>query len=136
LWFDLTMPDLKEADRRDKAHELTELYHVHLNRTVALLGEQKNNAVHDYEQNRKMFMDMILMIQKQSEFILKMMKEKGLMTLDFDKVKNKSIMKARTTVVAELVTFLNTLNDEVIRFYKDVYKVKEEQERPNQIRLF
>lgn len=69
------------------------------------------------------------------------MKTNTYMKVDFDPMKKKNVMKPRTSIVADMVKYLNSLNDLVIKFYEDVYEVhkmdtKEIQKEKIQISLF
>jgi hypothetical protein len=47
-----------------------------------------------------------------------------------------TVLKGKTTMVDEMVEFLNIVNDSVISFYKEVYKIEETSNENPQITLF
>jgi len=130
------MPDLADAPRRKLAFDLTDVYYVHLSETNKQLSLMLNKVTLEYEQNRTLFMDMITMIQKNAEPVLNLFEKKHLAELVYDEVKRQNVYVAKTTVVKDLVDFLNKLNTEVIKFYKDVYKVEPEEKHGIQASLF
>jgi hypothetical protein len=55
-------------------------------------------------------------------------RSQGFVKPDIDKKTNKPILKGRTTMVDEMVVFLNKMNKTVMDFYKDVYKIEDSKE--------
>ena len=49
--------------------------------------------------------------------------------MDLDRKTNRPVMKAKTTVVAEMVEFLNYLNNLTMDFYENVYKIEDSADR-------
>lgn len=94
-----------------------------------------------HEQTRTQFIGLINFIEKNTKMLTDNMKTNTYMKVDFDPMKKKNVMKPRTSIVADMVKYLNSLNDLVIKFYEDVYEVhkmdtKEIQKEKIQISLF
>jgi len=89
------------------------------------LRELMADAILARESHVNMFTQHIEHMQQKTKKILEVWKEQGMVYLDHDKVKNRKIMKARSSVLQESVNFMNELNDLTIEFYKKVYKVED-----------
>jgi hypothetical protein len=130
------MPELTDSARRKLAFDLTDVYYTHLTESHKQLSTMLNKTTLEYEQNRTLFMDMISMIHKSSEAVLNLFEKKHLAELIYDQSSRQNVWVAKTTVVKDLVDFLNKLNVEVIKFYKDVYKIEPEEKHGIQASLF
>jgi hypothetical protein len=89
-----------------------------------------------HESNRGQFKKHIDLLQKETNRLLVNFKENSFVTKKYDENKKTMVLKGRTTMVDEMVYFLNLMNDSVILFYKDVYKVEETSNETPQITLF
>jgi hypothetical protein len=89
-----------------------------------------------HESNRGQFKKHIDLLQKETNRLLVSFKENSFVTKKYDENKKTMVLKGRTTMVDEMVYFLNLMNDSVILFYKDVYKVEETSNETPQITLF
>lgn len=76
------------------------------------------------------------MLQKETNRVLTNFKSKGFVTKKYDEYRKMTVLKGKTTMVDEMVEFLNIVNDSVISFYKEVYKIEETSNENPQITLF
>lgn len=131
--------DLPEHIRRNIAHDLMLESMEILKENTDGLAQSKADAFLEHEKHRKQFRDHIEVIQKHTKTMMDSFKKQGFVKPDRDKF-NKPILKGRTTMVDEMVEFLNKLNKSVMDFYKDVYKVEETKDNKDigieQISLF
>jgi hypothetical protein len=129
-------PNMEEHQIKDISYHLSNVAHdlfIVNDEGLALLLE---NAVKDLEAHRNMFQEHILFLQKNSKQILEILKSKSLVYLDADPKTKKNVLKGRTSVLTEVVVYMNILNDMVISYYKDVYKVEQNTDRTIQSSLF
>jgi hypothetical protein len=68
------------------------------------------------------------MLEKSVKILFDSFRKQGFIKPDIDKKTNKPILKGRTTMVDEMVDFLNKLNIIVLDFYKDVYRIESRDE--------
>jgi hypothetical protein len=68
------------------------------------------------------------MLEKSVKILFDSFRKQGFIKPDIDKKTNKPILKGRTTMVDEMVDFLNKLNIIVMDFYKDIYKIQNKEE--------
>jgi hypothetical protein len=68
------------------------------------------------------------MLEKSVKILFDSFRKQGFIKPDIDKKTNKPILKSRTTMVDEMVDFLNKLNIIVLDFYKDVYRIESRDE--------
>lgn len=97
------------------------------------------------EVTRKLFKQMINVIETMSKTILEEFVEKSMIEYKHDPKSKKNVMVARTKVLESTVEFFNRLNDIVIRYYDDVYYIwdgkqepmdKQDKTEPTQTTLF
>lgn len=118
--------NLSEAKIRHYCYFLADI-------SLSLQGEGNkviNDLYHDnaltLEKSRSQFHEMVIFIEKTTQAILDNLKNMGMIKKDFDK-NGKAIIKGRTTVVTDMVLYLNKLNDLVIKFYDEVYQIQKEE---------
>lgn len=100
----------------------SEAVHVH-DANFDVLREEHDIMVRDHEKTRAQFIGFINFIEKQTKYVLEALKKNSLVSHDYDAVKKRAYLKGRTTVVQDMVVFLNKMNELVIKFYEDVYKI-------------
>lgn len=100
----------------------SEAVHVH-DANFDVLREEHDELVKDYEKTRAQFIGFINFIEKQTKVVLETLKKNGLVTPEHDQVKKRTVMKSKSIVVQETLVFLNKMNELVIKFYEDVYKI-------------
>jgi uncharacterized protein YwqG len=76
------------------------------------------------------------MLQKETNRVLTNFKGNGFVTKKYDEYRKMTVLKGKTTMVDDMVEFLNIVNDSVISFYKEVYKIEETSVENQQITLF
>jgi hypothetical protein len=79
----------------------------------------------EYEQNRKTYGDDIVFIQENTNKLLHKMKDDGFVTYQYDEKTNQNKLVSRTSVVNDMVIFLNLLNNRVVNYFVKVYKADE-----------
>lgn len=76
-----------------------------------------------HEKTRKQFIGMVNFIEKSTKVLLDVFKSNTFVKSDYDPIKKKNVIKGRTSMVTDMVDYLNRLNDLVIKFYDEVYEV-------------
>jgi hypothetical protein len=105
------------------------------------LNESHQQLVLTHEKTRKQFTGMVNFIEKNTKVVLDKFKTSSFVKEDYDVMKKKVVLKARTSMVTDMVDYLNRLNDLIIKFYEDVYEIekvtdKEKQKEQIQASLF
>ena len=121
-------PEMTEPARRKTAYELCDASMDILNINCDGLSKTMSDAVLTLESYKKTFRDHIEEIQKITKTMYDSFRSQGFVKPDIDKKTNKPILKGRTTMVDEMVVFLNKMNKTVMDFYKDVYKIEDSKE--------
>lgn len=130
------MPQLSEATRRKLAEKLTDnSYNVYKNNSQELV-KNSSQAIIELEKHRGLFKQYIDFLQTNTNKILYNFKQNGFVTKKYDNNAKKEVLKGRTTMVDDMVYFLNELNDLVTLFYRDVYKIDEGSNDKQQTTLF
>jgi len=78
----------------------------------------------EYEQNRVKFREHIEYIQSETEKLMKELTKMGLVYFEKNPKTNKPELKGRSTATTGVVKFLNALNEQVLDFYENVYKLQ------------
>ena len=127
--------EMSDVKKRRIANALTldclDLY-IENNRKLTDLHQQK---LLEYEQNRKTYGDDILFIQDNTNKLLDKMKDDGFITYKFDEKTSQKRLVSRTSVVNDMVVFLNVLNHRVVEYYVKTFKA-EEKDYKIQTKLF
>ena len=121
-------PEMSESTRRKTAYILCDASMDILHENCDGLSKSMLDAVVDLEKYKKTFRDHIEDIQKITKTMYDSFRSQGFVKPDIDKKTNKPILKGRTTMVDEMVVFLNKMNKTVMDFYKDVYKIEDSKE--------
>ncbi len=105
------------------------------------MNEMYQELVLKHEKTRKQFTGMVNFIEKNTKVLLDIFKSNTFVKSDYDPIKRKNVMKGRTSMVTDMVDYLNRLNDLVIKFYDEVYEVekisdKEKEKEKIQASLF
>jgi hypothetical protein len=106
-----------------------------------MLNESYQDLVLSDEQTRSQFIGMINFIEKNSKVLINNFVTQGVVRLEYNAIKKKQIAKAKTTMLVNVVDYLNVMNDLVVNFYTDVYKIdkldsKEKEKEKIQGQLF
>jgi hypothetical protein len=118
-------PEMTESVRRKTAYILCDASMDILNKNSEGLSKSMSDAVVDLEKYKKMFRDHIEDIQATTKTMYSSFRSQGFVKPEIDKKTNKPFLKGRTTMVDEMVVFLNRLNKTIMDFYKDVYKIED-----------
>ena len=90
-----------------------------------------NKAILDLEQHKKKYRDTIDTIQRDMKIMLERLKKDGLVTLKNNPKTNKVELIGRSTVVTDMVKFINAMNDTVMDFYENVYEISNKEAQMN-----
>jgi hypothetical protein len=121
-------PEMTEPKRRSTAIALCEASMQILNDNSEGLSKTMLDAVTSLESYKKTFRDHIEDIQSITKNMFTSFRSQGFIKPDIDKKTNKPYLKGRTSMVDEMVVFLNKMNKTVMDFYKDVYKIEDTKE--------
>ena len=134
--LEVEYPELTEAKRRRLAEKLGDkAYTIYAENTLGL-KQQLTEMTSSHESHRGQFKKHIDMLQKETGRILTNFKSNGFVTKKYDENRKITVLKGKTTMVDDMVDFLNIVNDSVILFYKEVYKIEETSNETPQITLF
>jgi hypothetical protein len=79
----------------------------------------------ELEQHKKLFRDHIELLDKHCKSMLFNFKSNGFVKVESDRKGGKQKLVGRTTMIDDMVKFLNILNESVSEFYQKVYKIKD-----------
>lgn len=117
-------PDLPESTIRSIANDLSVQTVDICTESLTELSKMRSDALLDLEKHRNQFRDHIILIEKNSKALLDSFKRQAYVKPEIDPKTRKPYLKGRTTMVDEMVVFLNKLNETVMDFYKNVYKIE------------
>ena len=128
-------PNLTEAECRSISTNLSTTALALMIDNGKKLRELIAQAVLDKEQHTLMFKNHIEFIQAQTRVVIKDYIDKGIVEFYINPKTNKQEMRARSTALQATITYFNALNDQVKKFYKEVYKITDG-DTPHQTNLF
>jgi len=114
-------PDLTEAERRSIANTLSNTALALMVENGKKLREMIAEAIMKRETFVNEFQSHIDLIDKRSKEIIANFKSNGMISVEYDSVKRRKYLKARTIVLQDTCTFINQLNESVLSYYKKVY---------------
>lgn len=82
------------------------------------------NLTTEYEQNRLKFREQVEFLQKETDKLMNELKKLGMVYFEKNPKNNKIELKARSTAMVGIVKFLNALEEQVLDFYQNVYKIE------------
>lgn len=94
-----------------------------VNSTTDFANLQMSLSV-EYEQNRLKFKEHIEFLQKETEKLMNELRKMGMVYFEKNNKTNRVELKGRSTVTTGVVKFLNELNDQVLDFFENVYKIE------------
>lgn len=116
-------PNLPENQRWKIANDLADSASNMIQIQVEELSRMYNANALELEQHKKQFRDHIEFVEMKAKTLINDFRYNGFMKVENDR-NGKAKLVGRTTMVTDMVNFLNSLNDYVMRFYKDVYKIE------------
>jgi len=116
-------PDLTEAERRSIANTLSSTALALMVENGKKLREMIAEAVLHRETFVNQFQTHIDLIDKRAKEVIANFKEEGMISIEYDSVKKRKVLKARTTVLQNTCLFINQLNESVLSYYKLVYNL-------------
>lgn len=90
-----------------------------------------SKVILDLEQHKKKYRDTIDTIQKDTKFMLDKLKKEGLVTLKNNPKTNKVELVGRSSVITDMVKFINSMNDTIMDFYENVYEISSKEAQTN-----
>lgn len=129
-------PEIEEVKRRKIASLIQSLCSQIFIENMEGLGESHADIAVQMESHKKMFKDHIESLQKDCKSLMETFKTNGMVTVQIDPKTYKPALKAKTTVIAEMVILLNKLNELTMDFYENVYKIEESKDNNIQTTLF
>ena len=130
-------PDIPEHRARNISSDVSIKSIEILTENNRTLGELSRDLILEAEKNKKMFRAHIENLQKETKQVLQKLKDNGCISFGYDTKLRRNVITARSSVLKDTVDFLNKLNTFVIDFYKDVYKIDEQNnDDRTQITLF
>lgn len=127
---------LTEVQAHKIANDMMAIGVTHAMNNMDGIQSMVSKAVIDLESYRNQFHEHIEFLQAVSKKIIEILKQKGLVHYEYDMKKKKNVMKGRTNVLTETVEYFNILNDMVIDYYKNVYKIEVSPDKATQPTLF
>lgn len=121
-------PDMSESNRRKIGFLIQGICMEIMAENIEGLANSHASMIMELETHKKLFKDHIDAIQKGYGILMDTFKKNGIVSIQHDPRKNKNVMRGKTTVVTEMVEFLNYLNDLTIEFYEKVYKIESEKD--------
>jgi hypothetical protein len=135
-YLDESHPTLSEYQKNKIANDVRDMATDYIYKNSEGLQLLVSNAVTDLEQFRHQFQEYIDFLQLTTKKILEILKKQGVVYYEYDQKKKKNVMKGRSAVLTETVEYFNLLNDMVIDYYKNVYKVETTSDKLVQSALF
>lgn len=136
-WILENRPTLTEAEARKIADALgaiaVEAAYANSEGHAAAYAD----AVKELEAHRRRFREHVDSMQRVSKALLEFFKKEGMVTFERDFKTNRTKLKPRSRVMVGILEYLNTLDNFITEFYRDVYKI-DEKNNPDraQITLF
>lgn len=87
------------------------------------LTELYKNVVNDLELSRFKTLEMIKYMESATNRLIAAFEKDAMIKMEFDSLKKRNVIVARTSVLKETIVFLNKLNELVANFYEQVYKI-------------
>jgi hypothetical protein len=134
--IDEVYPDMTEVNRRKLGYLVQGIALDILFENIDGLSKNHSETVIEMESHKKMFKEHIESMQKDCKILMTNFKNNGMVKFEIDPKTRKPLIKARSTVIAETVTFLNKLNELTMKFYENVYKIDEDKDYNTQTTLF
>jgi hypothetical protein len=130
-------PTMQESSRRKLASLFQEVSLTILAENIDGLSKSHADIALEMESHKKMFRDHLEAIQKHYKTVMESFKTMGVVKTEIDRKTQRPVMIGRTTVVTEMVVFLNYLNNLTMDFFENVYKIEDTKDYQNiQIKLF
>ena len=116
-------PDIPEHIRRKIAHSLAEKALVIHFEGVEGMADIMSQMGLEMESHKKKFRDHVETLQKNTKNLYTRFKSEGFITSVIDRSTGRVVLKGKTTMVTDMVQFLNELEKFVYEFYTEVYKI-------------
>lgn len=117
--------DLSEHQIHQIANSIVEIVNRQNEERDSGFEELYQNAVLEYENARKETHEIVSFIEKNNHLLLDELTRFGVVKTEYDSKKKKNKLVGTSKVVTKIIEFLNSLNDMVSVYYKDIYKVQD-----------
>ena len=119
---------LSETQKRQLCNKLAvEAVNVH-DENFKKLSELYKEITINNEKTRTQFIGMVNFIEKTTKILIDSFKRQSFIKVD-PSLNGKNKMVGKTTMVTDMVNYLNSLNTLVFNFYKDVYQIEKVDEK-------
>lgn len=122
-------PELREAQKSKIITELSTFSVSLCRESVNGFSVDYTSAVYQLEAHKKMFLDHIDSLSITTKRLLKELEDKGVISYTMHPKTGARMVKSSSSVVYSMCEFLNSLNEFVTLFYKDVYKIEDAKEK-------
>jgi hypothetical protein len=119
-------PAMSDYDKRRVSIALSDIANSLVVESNSDTTKRLNDLVIEYEVNRKKFRDVIEMIQANTKTLLFNLKKEALITYKTNPKTKKTELVGRSQVLTDVVKFINRMDEMVLDFYENVYKIKDE----------
>jgi hypothetical protein len=119
-------PSMSDYDKRKISLAMSELADAEVKDSNRETSKTLTELVIEYEMNRKKFRDSVEMIQSNTKNLLINLKKEALITYKTNPKTKKTELVGRSDVLTDVVRFINKMDDMVLDFYENVYKIKDE----------
>jgi hypothetical protein len=119
-------PEMSDYDKRKTSIALSEMTSIEIHNTNKDMSKTLMDLVIEYEVNRKKFRDAIEMIQANTKILMYNLKKEALITYKTNPKTKKTELVGRSQVLTDMVKFINKMDEMVLDFYENVYKIKDE----------
>jgi hypothetical protein len=117
-------PDFTPHQTRKISVKLSEIAKNMIFESNAEILESLTEANLKLEQHRNLFRSNIDSIQNQSKIVLAKLEADGLVSYKKNSKNGKTELVGRSSVIVQMVFFINKLNDMIIHFFEEVYKIQ------------
>lgn len=122
-------PELTENQRQKLLLALTEASVEICRQSVSGFSQDYTKAVYELESHKKQFSDHIDSMSAYTKRLLKELEDKGVVSYDRHPKTGAKMIKSTSSVVFSMCEFLNSLNELVTLFYRDIYKIHDPKEK-------
>jgi len=116
-------PSIPEHIRRKIAHSLAEKSMDIYSEGVEGMADIVSNIGLEMESHKKKFRDHVESLQKNTKNLYTKFRSEGFLSSTIDRSTGRMVVKGKTTMVTDMVQFLNELEKFVYEFYTEVYKI-------------
>lgn len=113
---------MTEAKIRKIAADLSEVANEHVMESQTEFQQTFQQLTLDYEVLRSSFKKHIEYLETQSKKVIGHLRENSIVTVQYNMTSGKQEVRSTSRMAALIVEYFNTMDKEVIGYYKDVFK--------------